>query len=227
MSASDTTSAAPADERDLIRRARSGSLPAYDEVMRRYERRVFGLLLRRCPSRHDAEDLVQETFLRAWQRLHLYDDRWPFSTWILTIAARLATTQHRRGRREHAGERVADLAGAALEEAERREAREEGRRIWRLADRVLSEEQRMAMWLRYADDMPVKNIARILGKTAVATRVLLFRARAALAAHAPDDRRADADMEGAAARAEPPVVRPAGARRSHASLDLAAVSGAS
>lgn len=198
------------DERDLIRRARAGSLPAFDQVMRLYEHRVLGFLLRRCASRQDAEDLVQETFLRAWQRLHLYDERWAFSTWLLTVAARLCATHHRRRRDPRAAAPAADLAATDTAPDEAVALREAGQHVWRLADQVLTEEQRIALWLRYADDMPIKDIARVLGRTSVATRVLLFRARAALAAHMPEtdaEQDAPADRRPAAApKAQTPRV---------------------
>jgi RNA polymerase sigma-70 factor (ECF subfamily) len=197
-----TAPAARTDEalhdRDVIRRARAGSLPAFDEVMRRYEQRVLGFLLRRCSSRQDAEDHVQETFQRARHWLHLYDHRWALSTWILTVAARLCATHHRRRRDERSTAGIAERAASTAPPDESAARDEEGRNIWRLADQILTEEQRLALWLRYADDMPIKHIGQVIGKSTVATRVLLFRARAALASHMDDD------AQGALAPAETP-----------------------
>ena len=49
--------------------------------------------------------------------------------------------------------------------------------IWRTAERVLGAEAYRALWLRYADEMPVRDVARVLGRTVVSTKVMLFRAR--------------------------------------------------
>ena len=54
---------------------------------------------------------------------------------------------------------------------------DEGRQLWALADRCLSEDQRSALWLRYAEDLGYGEIGKILGRPAVTVRVLLFRAR--------------------------------------------------
>jgi len=60
--------------------------------------------------------------------------------------------------------------------------REEGQDTWRLARRHLSDTQYEAIWLRYAEDMNIPDIARAMGKTQITVRVLLFRARQTLAA---------------------------------------------
>ena len=79
---------------------------------------------------------------------------------------------------------VAQPEGVALLLGE--DARTELRRgLWDLAARVLSEEQRDALWLRYAEDLPPLEIARVLDRRPSTVRVLLFRARARLAEHLP------------------------------------------
>jgi RNA polymerase sigma-70 factor (ECF subfamily) len=171
---------------ELVSRARNGSLPCFAELVRLYEGRLFNFLLRRTRSAADAEDLVQETFVRAWQRIGQYNPRWQFSTWLFTIARRLAIAQivaHERRRQgeaapaclAHAASGVRDPAGPLTD-------REQCRHIWALADRILPETQRTALWLRYAEGLGTKEIARVLGKSRVMVRVTLFRAREALAA---------------------------------------------
>lgn len=172
------------DERALVRRARDGALPAFAELVRRFEGRLYNFLLRRTRSAADAEEITQETLVRAWQRLAQYDERWRFSTWLFTIGGRLALSTQRRRRRESLvgdASRLgrpdrADPAGAAAD-------RETCRRLWDLADRVLPDGQRTALWLRYAEDLTVGEIAGVMGRTRVSVRVMLHRARRALAAH--------------------------------------------
>ena len=60
---------------------------------------------------------------------------------------------------------------------------EERSRVWELAERVLTEDQRSALWLRYAEDLSVQEIAEVLGRRATTVRVLMFRARQKLAEH--------------------------------------------
>lgn len=163
--------------------AQDGSLPAYAELVTRFQGRLYNFLLRRTRRAADAEDLAQETFVRAWQRLKGYDPRWRVSTWLFTIAQRLAVSHHRRQRREFGLAAPESLgAPAADSRAEWRETRAGAGRVWALGERVLSEDQRTAVWLRYAEDLSISEIAVVMGKSHVGVRVCLFRARQALAA---------------------------------------------
>lgn len=166
---------------ELALRAQGGSMPAFAELVDRFEGRLYNFLLRRVGSPADAEDLTQETFLRAWQRIGRYKPAWRFSTWLFTIGTRLAVSHSRRRpspaapvREDHPA-RPADGIGAAAQRGEERT------RIWALVDEVLTPEQRAAVWLRYVEGMAIKDIACVTGRTQVSVRVLLFRARALLA----------------------------------------------
>jgi len=167
----------------LVGRARNGSLPCFAELVKRFEGRLFNFLLRRTRSVADAEDLVQETFVRAWQRIDQYDARWQFSTWLFTIGHRLAIAQNWHGRRDAAPACLDRVPAGGREPAGPVADREECRHIWALADRILPATQRTALWLRYGEELGPKEIARVMGKSPVMVRVALFRAREALAAH--------------------------------------------
>jgi RNA polymerase sigma-70 factor (ECF subfamily) len=177
---------------EVVERAQAGSMECFIELVDRFERRLFNFLLRRVGSTHDAEELTQETFVKAWQHLDRYQPRWQFSTWLFTIGGRAAISHLRRTQRRSEAPLAADppasSAAGAGDPAGRVVEREECRRLWDLADEVLSETQRSALWLRYAEELPVSEIARILAKTPVGIRVILFRARQALAAHATSAR---------------------------------------
>ncbi|MHC4801600.1 MAG: RNA polymerase sigma factor, partial [Planctomycetota bacterium] len=172
----------------LVTRAQSGSLPCFAELVRRFEGRLLNFVLRRTRSIPDAEDLVQEAFLRAWQRIDQYNPRWQFSTWLYTIAHRLAIAHTQRNRREAAPACLECVASADRDPSRPVADREQCRHIWDLADRILSEAQRSALWLSYAEGLGTKEIARVLGKSQVGVRVTLFRAREALADHLRADR---------------------------------------
>jgi RNA polymerase sigma-70 factor, ECF subfamily len=169
---------------ELAVRAQHGSLPAFCELVDRFECRLFNFLLRRVGSAADAEDLTQETFLRAWQRIGLYRADHGFSTWLFTIGSRLAVSHSRRTMRR-AGLLRDDQADRPAP-AGAMEAGEERGRIWTLVDELLTAEQRTAVWLRYVEDMAVKDIACVMRKSQVSVRVMLFRARAALAERISD-----------------------------------------
>src|SRR6266446_5906965 len=122
--------AAPdAAEADLLARARDGNLFAFDEIVKRYQRRVYATAVR-IVRRHDvADDVVQEAFLRAHQALGRFDLSRPFGPWICRIAANLAVNHVRspeareEGLPEGHGERGAG-SGDPLKGVLEQEARE-------------------------------------------------------------------------------------------------------
>ncbi|MEQ1894695.1 MAG: sigma-70 family RNA polymerase sigma factor [Planctomycetota bacterium] len=168
----------------LALEARRGSVQAFEELVARHEAALFRFLFQRTRDTGAAEDLVQEAFLRAWQKLELYDPRWRFSTWLYTIASNLSVSAHRtRGREPELEEREHEPLGPAREPdpAQVAAQNDEGRALWDFAALVLREEERSALWLRYAEERSMDEIGAILGRPAVTTRVMLFRARARLA----------------------------------------------
>ncbi len=167
---------------------------AFEELVARFEGPLFHFLHLRTRDAAAAEELAQDAFLRAWQRLERYDPRWRFSTWLFTLAKRLSASRARSRTRDETREPAVEPAieadPAAL--AETRELRQD---LWSLAARVLRVEEHSALWLRYGEDRSVEEIARILGRPRVSVRVLLFRARERLARHlpAPENTRAPCD----------------------------------
>jgi RNA polymerase sigma-70 factor (ECF subfamily) len=191
--------------KDLVRSAQSGSSAAYGELVARFESPLFNFVLRRTASAEDAEEVTQDAFVRAWQKIDGYDPRWSFATWLFTIARHLAATR-RRDAASKSGVPTANngATDTAIDELPMRdEGRDESRdgpydeagranergSVWSIADRVLGPDQRSALWLRYAEDLSVGEIATVLGRSSVSVRVLLHRARATLGrALAPDVR---------------------------------------
>jgi len=183
---------------DLVSRAQRGSLPCFAELVRRFEGRLFNFLCRRTGSTHDAEDLAQDAFVRAWQRIDQYNPQWQFSTWLFTIGHRLALTHLQRRRREQGMCKGRDIATAQRDDPGRIVAdHDQCDLLWETADLILTPSQGTILWLRYAEELSNKQIAVVMGRSQVSVRVTLFRAREALAAHeqapgsrARDDRRA-------------------------------------
>jgi len=162
---------------ELARQARGGCRASFAELVHRYAPRLQMFLCRKGRDRHDAEDLVQDTFIKAYQNLGRYDDARRFSTWLFTIAARLAISHQRRRRTSHDTVRLRTQPCGSDEMAEKQEERQG---LWALAAE-LPGRQSQALWLKYGEDMSVKEIARTMGKSQVCVKVLLYRARVALA----------------------------------------------
>ncbi len=150
-------------------------------LVERHQKGLYNFLLQRVRSPDEAEDLTQESFVRAWRRLATYRDQWRFSTWLYAVA-RSAAADRARERRELSQSGHADPSFDPDPAAEL-VAREESQNLWALAREVLSEDQRSALWLFYGEERPAAEIGRVLGKSAIAVRVMLFRARGILAQH--------------------------------------------
>jgi RNA polymerase sigma-70 factor (ECF subfamily) len=156
---------------ELAVRAREGSRVSFDELVARYRPRLVAFLSRRLADAADAEDVAQETFLRAYDRLAQYDPSRPFATWLFAIgknvAANHAIARHRRDARDRdsrpAGAAVEDGAGASD--------------LWPRAQAILSPDAYRMLWLRYAQGLTVREIAAELERSSVAVKVMLFRAR--------------------------------------------------
>ena len=166
-------------DEELIRGARMGSSSDFGAIVDRYGGRLLRFLIGRCGDRHTAEDLVQETFVRAWQSIDSFDGRWKLSTWLYTIASNLAIDHFRRKRPARLSDRP--LAAPPADPGARLAATDAAEGIWQTAGRLLPEAQHAALVLRYSEELEIAQIAEILGKSQANVRVLLHRARTTLA----------------------------------------------
>jgi len=170
------------DETFLLARARQGDLAAFETVVRRYQRRVYGVALRIVRAHDVADDVAQEAFVRAWRSLDRFELGRPFGPWVCRIAANLAVNHVRspRAREEGLPEGYAETRSSdpgplgAVLDAEAREVLDE-------AMGGLSPEQRAVFVLRAVEDMSYEEIAGALGISQGTVMSRLFRARERLA----------------------------------------------
>ncbi|MDX1405613.1 MAG: sigma-70 family RNA polymerase sigma factor [Woeseiaceae bacterium] len=175
----------------LVEQALAGSELAFSELVDRYQERLLRFLMTRCRSRADAEDAVQDTFISAYRYLYSFDARWRFSTWIYRIAIRNAARQSQR--QLPAVEVPGDEStGDPLEVCIVNSLSEN---VWLAAKRTLSSEAYTAMWLRYVEDLSIKEIARALDRTASWTKVTLLRSRRKLSVQLDDGEAAEMKRE--------------------------------
>lgn len=170
---------------ELVRRALDGCSDSFTELADRFRPRLLILLRYKMSGAHsEAEDLAQETLAKAFQQLGQFDSRYRFSTWLYTIAIRLACDYARNQRRKphHVSLEEAGTVAKESPARELRESQEAVDSIWMTAQRVLNESQYTAMWLRYAEEMSAPEVAKVMGRTGIGVRVLLHRSRAILLA---------------------------------------------
>jgi RNA polymerase sigma-70 factor (ECF subfamily) len=163
-------------EATLIDKAMQGSAEAFTDLVGKYRPGLLRFLLTRSASYADAEDALQDTMINAYRYLHSYDKRWRFSTWLYRIAINNAA-RLRRAETVELGEDFGDAENDPLSQCIADSEREN---LWLLARRVLNEEVYAAMWLRYVEDMSVKDIATVLERTVSWTKVNLMRGRKTL-----------------------------------------------
>jgi RNA polymerase sigma-70 factor (ECF subfamily) len=164
----------------LIRRTREGDTTAFDELVKAYMRQVFHVAYRVVGHREDAEDLVQDCFIAAYQYLDSFDEARPFGPWITRIVLnRGANLRRSRARRAMEPETDAvSTAPSALDEATRAEARE------KLAEVLagLNERQRVIVTMFDVDGMTSAEIGERLELAPGTVRWHLHEARRVLRA---------------------------------------------
>ncbi len=165
-------------ERDLLRKAAGGNLFAFEEIVRRYQRRVYGVALR-IVRRHDvADDVAQDTFIRAWRALGSFDLARPFGPWICRIAANLAVNHVRSPRsREESLPEGHDEQPTAAADALDDVLDAEARAVLGRALLALPAEQRAVFVLRVHEELSYKEIAETLDLSIGTVMSRLSRAR--------------------------------------------------
>ena len=169
---------------DLVRRVLAGDTAAFEGLVAAHSRAVYGLAFRITGNAAAAEDVVQETFLRAFRFLSRFDQRAELGTWLHRIAVNAAIDQGRRSRRERAArvdlpdEGDRSLAEVPTGEAgpERRALAAEIRRRTAAALAGLSPSERAAFVLRHCEGRSIAEISSTLGKRDNATKQSIFRA---------------------------------------------------
>ena len=183
-----------------VARARTGDREAFRELVERHSRHIFRLAYRMTGNEEDAEDVVQETFLRAYRGLPRFEAKASFSTWIHRIASNCAVDLMRRRlpreapleiERADSDQPLAFIeTGASLSAPERRFFASDIRRRVAQALGSLSPMERVAFVLRHFEGKPIAEVAKALDVRAGAAKNCVFRAvsklRRELAAIGPE-----------------------------------------
>ena len=176
-------------EMDLIREAQAGSRAAFDVLVRQYEHQVLRLALHLTGSEHDAEDIYQEAFLKAYRYIGNFRFECSFYTWIYRIVTNLCLDQLRRRktrREDHAvvvdrsGDEMDLLASVSDDRSFSNPARELDRKL--LGERIqaalgkLTPRERMVFELKHYQGLRLRTIGEMLSTTEETAKNTLFRA---------------------------------------------------
>ena len=143
-------------------------------LVEEHQARLRGFLFRYTRNQQDAEDLTQDTFVKAYRNIHRYDSKYSFSPWLYTIARRTAYNHFRDKKPTEALEYdVVESSDAPDEEASQDDERNW---VWKATSK-LKPDFREALTLKYVDDLSIEEISKIMGKTQTNVKIILFRAR--------------------------------------------------
>lgn len=165
---------------DLVARAQAGHLDAFEQLVTRYEPRVFSLAQRILRNPHDAEDVTQQTFLSALENLAGFRGDASFATWLLRIAthAALKIIRHRQTRpTEPLDLPHPEFIAVWKQTPDQLAQQQETRQLLETALDQLDENHRLIFLLRDVEGLSIKETAQLTGLSEANVKVRLLRAR--------------------------------------------------
>ncbi len=175
------------DDTALVREAKAGSYPAFEELVNRYESRIYSLGMRMLGNKADAEDVLQETFLAAFEKLKGFREEAAFSTWLIRIATNAALMKLRKDRGlkltsldeeiELDQERIKREVTDWTRNPARLQEITESREVLERAIAKLPETYRIVFLLRDVEGFTNQEVAKALKLSLPAVKSRLLRAR--------------------------------------------------
>jgi RNA polymerase sigma-70 factor (ECF subfamily) len=191
-----STAANSAGEQELVKGARLGDLSAYDELVRRYQERIYATIYHMTSNHEDANDLAQETFIKAFQALKSFKGGSSFYTWIYRIAVNKTINflKQRKNRAQmslddldFSTEHDPDLVALVSEKTPRREVNlAELQEELNAAMQKLSDPHRLVVTLHDVQGLSHEEIAKIMDCNIGTVRSRLFYARQQLQGYLSD-----------------------------------------
>lgn len=167
------------DDRQLVALAQGGDPEAFAQLVRRHQKMVYNLALGKTGSHHDAEEVTQTAFLKAWQGIRSFQGKAAFSSWLYRLTANAAIDLLRRRRAPALSLDDPDLPPLADRDPGPEEtslAAERRRLLWQAIDR-LPEAQRTPLVLREMEGLSYREIAQALDLEEGTVKSRLARAR--------------------------------------------------
>lgn len=170
------------NDADLVSKTQNDNLAAFDELVRRHQQMITRSLFRFCPHQSELEDLVQETFIKAFRKIHTWKPSAPFDHWLRKIAFNTGHDYFRRNGRNPVA--IADKMGEANEiSLSNLEAKTDEYNNMQNTEHVqlllseLSPDDRLLITLQYLEELSLAEIGKQIGWSLAKTKVKSFRAR--------------------------------------------------
>ncbi len=165
------------ENRRLAMAAQGGCLESFESLVGQLEKPLYRFLLSKTRNHHQAEDLLQDTFLITYRKLNQFNPVYPFSSWIFTIANRLAISYFRKHKPMQEEHEIPTDKTPRCEVI----AAETSENLWAKARHLLSANYYTALWLFYTEGMTIEQIAESMNRKPNTVKVWLHRARKKLA----------------------------------------------
>ncbi len=167
------------DEEQLVKRAKDGEVQAFGSLYDYYLPKIYRFVLLKVSYREEAEDLTHQAFLKAWENISQYNFQgYSLGTWLYQIARNLTVDYYREGRRS----KETSLENSEIDLMDDKASTEETveRNLeWQklsVAIKQLKEVEQEVVIMRFVDDLPLKEVSRVIGKSEGAVKLIQHRA---------------------------------------------------
>lgn len=161
-------------EKHIIEEAIKGDKDSFTQLIKMHQTCLYQYLLVRCHSVHDAEDVLQDTFINAYKYIYSYKPGWQFSTWLFTIANRLLKKQHHmyyQNKEVPMITQIAELEKCSIDQTN----------IWVHIKCIIKSDAYDVLWFYYVEETSIKEISKILQKSISWVKMTLYRSKKKLA----------------------------------------------
>ncbi len=168
------------DDRDIIQQVKSGNAAAFAHLIAKYQNMVFSLALKLLKNAEDAEELAQDTFVKAYQKLDSYEAKAKFSTWLYKIAYNACISELRKRHIHFSSleeQQISDEDEGRIQSYFRENKKADQEYYLNLALAQLPEDDQVLITLYYFDDQSMEEISSITGLTESNVKIRIHRAR--------------------------------------------------
>jgi RNA polymerase sigma-70 factor (ECF subfamily) len=163
-----------------IEAVRKGNIQAFSVLVEKYRKMVYTLALKLLKRPEDAEEMAQDTFIKAYQKLDTYEGKSKFSTWIYSITYNACISELRKRRIDFKSlddQRISDQDEMKMHDFYSESKKEDQEKYLNLALSKLPEDDQVLVTLYYYEDQSMDEISEITGLTVSNIKVKIYRAR--------------------------------------------------
>ncbi|TYQ15061.1 UNVERIFIED_CONTAM: RNA polymerase sigma-70 factor (ECF subfamily) [Acetivibrio alkalicellulosi] len=166
----------------LITNILNGNMDSFSTLVFRYENRIYKFLIKLTSCREDAEEIMQDVFIRVYNYLYRYDSKWSFSTWIYSIAFNSFKDYYKK-KRKLSSKKYDYQTGDYLETCSYMEEDYETKELYAEVVKLINSlkyDQKTALILKHIQGFSYNEIAKILGVSSDNARMKVLRAKKAI-----------------------------------------------